>query len=137
MKPAFSPAGTATPYAVFIADDFHYDDQDEPPYLRNAHPTLAAAIDFCKRWVDGDLEHLRDPRDATSTRPRDAAELYRVCCMFGDDPFIVGPGKVPGFLCVGLREAAVRGAARHQPRITISQGRTIPDAGRAQAPSQI
>jgi hypothetical protein len=80
-------------FHVYISDNFHMHDPDEHPYLHSSYPTLEAAIAFCKRRIDEDLEGLRNPREATSTRPQDAAELYSMYCMFGEDPWISGPGS--------------------------------------------
>jgi hypothetical protein len=87
------PTDLSNLFNVYISDNFHYMDPEDPPYHHSSYATIEAAIAFCKRRVDADLENLRNPRDATSTRPADAAHLYRMYCMFGEDPWISGHGS--------------------------------------------
>jgi hypothetical protein len=114
-------ASSDHPFLVYISDNFHQHDPDEHPYLQGRYPTLEAAIAFCKRRVDEDLESLRNPGDATSTRPRDAAHLYSLYCSFGEDPWISGPG--PGVLFSGWDYAKERCAE------LLSAPRAETDAG--------
>jgi hypothetical protein len=100
------PTTSSNLFHVYVADNFHYMDPDDPPYHHSSYATLEAAIAFCKRRVDEDLEGLRNPTGATSTRPRDAAELYSLYCSFGEDPWISGPE--PGVLFSGWDYAKER-----------------------------
>ncbi len=100
------PTASSNQFRVYISDNFHMHDPDEHPYLQGSYPSLEAAIAVCKARVDEDLEGLRNPRDASSTRPRDAAELYSLYCSFGEDPWISGPG--PGVLFSGWDYAKER-----------------------------
>jgi hypothetical protein len=103
----------SSPFRVYISDNFHQHDPDEHPYLQGSYPTLEAAIALCKRMVDDDLEGLRNPSSSTSTRPHSAAQLYSMYCMFGEDPWISGPG--PGVLFSGWDYAKERCAELFAP----------------------
>jgi hypothetical protein len=120
------------PFRVYIADNFHFMDPDDPPYLHGSFPTLEAAIGFCKGRVDEDLEGLRNPSSSTSTRPHTAAELYSLYCSFGEDPWISGPGT--GVLFSGWDYAKERCAELlSPPRAEAHAGPVVDAAGARRA----
>jgi hypothetical protein len=68
-------------FTVFVADNFHYLDQDST-YKLGAYPTWAEAEAAARRLVDGCLEE--------GFRPGITPEvLYEGYVAFGDDPYIV------------------------------------------------
>jgi hypothetical protein len=74
-------------YTVFVDDNFHYMDKG----ARTTHgefETLEAAIEAAKEIVDDGLLHDYEPGMSASA-------LYTRYTMFGDDPWISGPGETP------------------------------------------
>jgi len=80
-------ATTGLPFEVMVDDNFHYMDEDERWRL-GAFSTLEEARQACIALVE---ECLSDYYQAGM----EAEELYSQYTMFGDDPFILGPGE-PG-----------------------------------------
>lgn len=79
---------TETTYAVYVDDNFHYQDESERYHLGD-FPTLGAAVAACRKIVDDYL--------ASAFKPgMSAAELYNSYTSFGEDPFI--RTKAPGSL---------------------------------------
>ncbi len=75
------------PFVVMVDDNFHYMDVDERWKL-GAYATFAEAVSACKQVVESCLvEYYQAGMDSEA--------LYSQYVMFGDDPFILGPGK-PG-----------------------------------------
>ncbi len=85
LSPDSEAAGL--PFEVLVDDNFHYMDKDERWRL-GAFATLEAARQACIALVE---ECLSDYYQAGL----EAEELYSQYRMFGDDPFILGPGE-PG-----------------------------------------
>jgi len=73
------------PYGVFVDDNFHYM-REEERYKSGDYETLEEAVNECKSMVDEFLERVRKPGMSSN-------ELYDQYCMFGEDPFIHGPGS--------------------------------------------
>ena len=71
---------TQTRYEVFVDDNFHYQDESER-YKYGEYDSYEAAVEACRRIVDGQLSHLH--QDSMS-----AADLYSSYTSFGEDPFI-------------------------------------------------
>lgn len=73
-------------YRVLVDDNWHYMDESE---RRSAgeYDSLEDAITTAKRIVDRSLIEF-------ASHGRTSDELYQHYCMYGDDPFIVGSGKV-------------------------------------------
>ncbi len=69
------------PYRVFVDDNFHYMRDKSGEY-----ETLEEAVNECKSIVDEFLERERKLGMSSN-------ELYDQYCMFGEDPFIRGPGS--------------------------------------------
>lgn len=69
-------------YQVFIADNFHYQDETEN-YKSGDFDSFEEAVNACKKIVD---EYLQRNYKAGAT----ADELYQNYINFGEDPFIVG-----------------------------------------------
>lgn len=77
-----SPAPALKPFTVYVADNFHVEDEAER-YAEGSYATYAEAL-VCKVIVD---ERLTD-----KYAPGTSAEaLYPGYIGYGDDPFIVGP----------------------------------------------
>ena len=70
-----------------VYDNFHYIDKDERWRL-GAFSTLEEARHACMALVEECLSDYYQPSV-------DAEELYSQYTMFGEDPFILGPGE-PG-----------------------------------------
>jgi len=68
-------------YAVFVDDNFRYQDEDAR-YKLGDFPTYAEAVAACKRLVD---QYLRD----NCSEDQSATEQYAQYTGFGPDPFIV------------------------------------------------
>jgi hypothetical protein len=79
-----NPAATRNHFDVLIADNFHYIDASET-YKLGSYPTFEAAIAVSKDIVEQDLRAAYKP----GMTP---AELYGSYVMFGEDPYLVGPG---------------------------------------------
>jgi hypothetical protein len=77
----------ARPFAVVIADNFHYMDESEN-YEHGKFETLEAAIAAAKRIVDEFLVSAMQPGIT-------ADALYSQYTSLGDDPYITG-SKEPG-----------------------------------------
>ena len=78
-----SPVGPL-PFVVMVDDNFHYMDEDERWKL-GAYATLDQAISACKNMVEACLADYCKPG-------MNSEQLYDQYVMFGDDPFILGPG---------------------------------------------
>ncbi|MCB1432429.1 MAG: hypothetical protein KDK75_08225 [Alphaproteobacteria bacterium] len=73
--------GQAQVWTVIVNDNFHFMDENER-YELGSYQRYQDAEAACREIVD---EFLND-------RPeQDAASLYDCYCMFGEDPFIIGP----------------------------------------------
>jgi hypothetical protein len=72
-------------YKVFVDDNYHYMDKDRR-YTHGEFETLEAAVEAAKRIVDDGL--LSDYQAGMS-----ASTLYSRYTMFGEDPWVSGPGK--------------------------------------------
>lgn len=82
-----SPAGVQGAYMTYVVKvDDNYDYMSGA-YQEGDYSTLKAAIEACKKIVDGSLENLYE-------RDMSAEALYQRYTMFGDDPYILtdGPG---------------------------------------------
>src|SRR5436190_14233906 len=77
----------ARPFAVVVANNFHYMDESEK-YEHARFETLEAAISASKRIVDEFLTSALQPGMT-------ADALYSQYTSFGDDPYIIG-SKEPG-----------------------------------------
>jgi hypothetical protein len=75
------------PYLLRMADHFHYMDESES-YDLDRYETAAAAVAEARRLVDEELLQLHKPG-------MDAAELFTMYGMFGDDPYILAEGGAP------------------------------------------
>ena len=71
-------------YKVYVDDNYHYQDKDRR-YTHGEFDTLQAAVEAAKKIVDDGL--LGDYRPGMS-----ASELYDRYTMFGEDPWVSGPG---------------------------------------------
>jgi hypothetical protein len=80
-------AATGLPFEVMVDDNFHYMDKDERWRL-GSFATLEEARQACMALVEECLSNYYQTG-------MEAEELYSQYTMFGDDPFIVGPGE-PG-----------------------------------------
>ncbi len=69
-------------YAVFVDDNFHYQDEDERDYI-GEFATAEEAIAKCKEIVRESVESCREPGMT-------AEEIYKGYVSFGDDPWIQG-----------------------------------------------
>ena len=67
-------------FAVFVDDNFHYQDESER-YRLGEYETWEEAVAACRKLVDGSLLHLYKPGES-------AADLYFSYTSFGEDPFI-------------------------------------------------
>lgn len=72
-------------YKVFVDDNYHYMDKDKR-YTHGEFETLEAAVEAAKKIVDDGL--LSDYQAGMS-----ASTLYSQYTMFGEDPWISGPGQ--------------------------------------------
>lgn len=84
-----APPIAVLPFAVMVNDNFHFMDQDEPWRL-GTFATLNQALAVCTNMVESCLA------DCYKTG-MDAKELYSLYMLFGDDPFILGPGDLSEF----------------------------------------
>jgi hypothetical protein len=75
---------TKLPYRVFVADNFHYMDPEEV-YEFGAFATLDEALSECRKIVDASLQEVVEPGES-------AELIYFRYQMFGEDPYISGPG---------------------------------------------
>jgi len=73
-------------YRLLVDSNAHYMDES---YRRSAgeYDKLDDAVATAKRIVDKSLVEF-------ASRGRTAGELYEYYCLWGDDPFIVGDGKI-------------------------------------------
>jgi hypothetical protein len=69
-------------YAVFVDDNFHYQDESER-YCAGRFATAEEALAKCREIVRESVEHCRKPGMT-------ADEIYKSYVSFGDDPFIKG-----------------------------------------------
>jgi hypothetical protein len=74
-----------TRYTVMVDDNYHYMDKDER-YKHGDFTTAAEAIAAARKIVDDYLATAYEPG-------MNASVLYSSYTSFGDDPFIVSPGK--------------------------------------------
>jgi hypothetical protein len=72
-------------YKVFVDDNYHYMDKDRR-YTHGEFETLEAAVEAAKKIVDDGL--LSDYQAGMS-----ASTLYSRYTMFGEDPWVSGPGN--------------------------------------------
>jgi hypothetical protein len=77
-------AASLNQFEVLIAGNFH-DMLSSETYKLGSYPSLEAAIAVSKDIVEQDLQSAYKPGMT-------AAELYKMYVMFGEDPFLVGPG---------------------------------------------
>jgi hypothetical protein len=110
------PTASSNQFEVLIADNFHFMDPDDPPYKHSSYPTLEAAIAFCKRRIDEDLKEFAKPG-------RSEAEIYRHYCMFGEDPYVVGPCE--GVLFSGWSYAKLRCDEMFAPPRPVTWGERV------------
>lgn len=73
------------PYVVIVRDNFHYMDASEQ-YQQGEYDTRVEALCACVRIVEDFLYHHHE-------RGMSAEKLFDLYVGFGEDPFIVGPGK--------------------------------------------
>jgi len=102
-----------TVFTVFIDDNFHYLDKEYRTKLGD-FATLESAIDACKEVVD---EYLA----GDYVEGMLADDLYARYTMFGDDPFITGPG-VTGALFSAWNYAQARAAILCGQAVTAGEG---------------
>ena len=69
------------PFAVIVADNFHYMDESEH-YKYGEYETYREAYAACMKIIDDSLP-------TTNSNGLSADELYRGYVGFGEDPFIV------------------------------------------------
>src|SRR5262245_43574347 len=95
-------------YSVMIDDNAHYMDES---HRRSAgeYDNLEDAVATAKRIVDRSLVEF-------SSRGRTAGDLYEHYCLWGDDPFIIGEGKIEFSAREYARERCrdLSGASWHQ-----------------------
>jgi hypothetical protein len=72
-------------YSVRVDDNYHYMDPSER-YTHGTFDTLEEALKAARQIVDSYLASAYAPGMA-------ADKLYHSYTTFGDDPFIIGPGK--------------------------------------------
>lgn len=73
-------------YTVFVADNYHYMDEDER-YELGTFETLEAAIEACRKIVD---EYLAGAHKPGMT----ARELFENYTTFGEDPYVVSSAVI-------------------------------------------
>jgi hypothetical protein len=71
-------------YKVFVDDNYHYMDKDKR-YTLGEFETLEAAVEAAKGIVDDGVLNDYEPGMSAST-------LYGRYKMFGEDPWVSGPG---------------------------------------------
>ena len=74
------------PYVVWIDENSH-PAGDEGRYRHGEYDSSEAAIAECRRIVDDFLNPLQKPGTT-------AEELFRIYCLFAEEPFVVGPTQV-------------------------------------------
>jgi len=76
-------------YTVLVADNAHYQDEDER-YELGSFATYEQAVAACRAIVDRCLEGEHRPGMS-------ADELFSLYTSFGEDPFIRGEPESPSF----------------------------------------
>jgi len=71
-------------FTVLVDDNYHYMDKNKR-YTHGEFETLEAAVEAAKKIVDDGLLHDYEPG-------MNASMLYMRYTMFGEDPWVAGPG---------------------------------------------